>query len=101
LNVGSSTREENSLTSSEYAWAVWQLERRAIHKLAVLRHAEEVTGNVSATCRCYGVSRQACYHWLRRLEADDAEGLRDGCSAPRSSPTATNVEVVEEIVWPS
>ena len=27
------------------------------HRRAVLRHAEEVTGNVTATCRCYGISR--------------------------------------------
>ena len=26
--------------------------------LAILRHAEEVTGNVSMTCRYYGITRQ-------------------------------------------
>ena len=38
---------------------VEQLERRANHKLAVLRHVEEVSGSVAATCRYYGISRQA------------------------------------------
>lgn len=27
------------------------------HRLAVLRHAEEVSGNMAATCRYYGISR--------------------------------------------
>jgi hypothetical protein len=34
-----------------------QLDRQAQRRLAVLRHAEEVTGNVSLTCRYYGISR--------------------------------------------
>ncbi len=36
-----------------------QLERGAKHRLAVIRHVEEVSGNVAATCRYYGISRQA------------------------------------------
>jgi hypothetical protein len=35
-----------------------ELERRAQHRPAVLRHVEEVSGNVAATCRYYGISRQ-------------------------------------------
>ena len=41
-------------------------ERRARRKLAVLRHAEEVSDNVAATCRYHGISRQCYYGWLRR-----------------------------------
>ena len=37
-----------------------ELERRAQRRLAVLRHAHEVSGNVGATWRYYGISRQ-CY----------------------------------------
>ncbi len=33
------------------------------HRLAVLRHTEEVTGNVARTCRYYGISRQTFYKW--------------------------------------
>jgi hypothetical protein len=36
-------------------------QRKVRHRLAVLRHAEEVTGSVSATCRYYGISRQVFY----------------------------------------
>jgi transposase-like protein len=39
-------------------------QRRLVrHRLAILRHAEEVTGNVSATCRYYGISRPCFYKW--------------------------------------
>ena len=33
-----------------------QLARMAKRRLAILRHAEEVTGNISLTCRYYGIS---------------------------------------------
>jgi hypothetical protein len=35
------------------------LERRAQRRLAVLRHVEEVSFNVAATCRYYGISGSA------------------------------------------
>lgn len=31
------------------------------HRLSVLRHAEEITGNVAQTCRYYGISRTVYY----------------------------------------
>jgi hypothetical protein len=39
---------------------------KCVTGLAVLRHAEEVTGNVAMTCRYFGISRQLYYTWLRR-----------------------------------
>jgi transposase len=76
-----------------------ELERRAQRKLAVLRHVEEVSGNVAATCRYYGISRQCDYGWLRRYQADGVEGLKDRSSRPHASPKATQAEVVEKILW--
>lgn len=35
-----------------------QLARQAKRRLAVLKHAKEVTGNVARTCRYDGISRQ-------------------------------------------
>ncbi len=32
-------------------------QRKIPHRLAVLAHAEEVTGNVARICRYYGISR--------------------------------------------
>ncbi|ONK12587.1 helix-turn-helix domain-containing protein [Streptomyces sp. MP131-18] len=44
------------------------LDREAKRRLAVIRHVEEVTGNVAQTCRYYGISRQAYYIWYRRYQ---------------------------------
>jgi len=76
-----------------------ELDRRATHRLAVIRHAQEVTGNVSKTCRYYGITRQAYYKWLRRYEAGGLASLRDGSSRPHTSPRATKTEVVGKIVY--
>ena len=58
-------------------------QRKVRHRLAMLRHAEEVTGNAAATCRYYGISRQSFYKWQRRYEDLGEAGLRDGSSGPR------------------
>jgi len=76
-----------------------ELDRRAAHRLAVIRHAQEVTGNVSKTCRYYGITRQAYYKWLRRYEAGGITALRDGSSRPHTSPRATSADVVGKIVY--
>jgi transposase-like protein len=67
-------------------------------RLAVLRHVEEVSGNVAATCRYYGISRQCYYGWLRRFEADGLDGLKDRSQRPHRSPRAIQAEVVEKII---
>jgi hypothetical protein len=36
-------------------------DRAVRRRLAVLLHAEEVTGNVAMTCRYFGISRQPYY----------------------------------------
>ena len=76
-----------------------ELARRARHRLAVLRHAEEVSGNIAATCRYYGISRQCFYTWRRRFEAEGLDGLKDRSSAPHHTPHATTADVVEKILW--
>jgi transposase len=74
-------------------------QRKIRHRLAVLRHAEEVTGNVAATCRYYGISRQCFYKWRNRYEEFGEEGLRDGSSKPLRSPNATSTEIVGKIIY--
>ncbi len=74
-------------------------DRNAARRLAILRHAREVTGNVSRTCRYYGITRQAYYSWLRRYEELGLEGLRDRSRRPHVSPNATGTEVVGKIVY--
>jgi transposase InsO family protein/transposase-like protein len=74
-------------------------QRKIRHRLAMIRHAEEVTGNVAMTCRYYGISRPCFYKWLHRYEELGEEGLRDGSSRPLNSPRATKTEVVGKIVY--
>jgi hypothetical protein len=64
-------------------------ERRAQRRLAVLRHVEKVSGNVAATGRYYGISRQCYYGWLRRYEADRLNGMKNRSSRPHHSPQVT------------
>ncbi len=52
------------------------LDREAKRRLAVIRHVEEVSGNVAMSCRYFGISRQAYYTWYRRYQAEGVEGLR-------------------------
>jgi transposase-like protein len=75
-----------------------ELERRANRRLAVLRHVGEVSGNVAATCRYYGISRQCYYGWLRRYGAAGLDGLKDRSSRPHHSPRVTQTEVIENPV---
>ncbi|VAW02697.1 Transposase, partial [hydrothermal vent metagenome] len=74
-------------------------QRLVNHRLAVIRHVEEVTGNVARTCRYYGISRPTFYRWLHRYEEKGLEGLRDRSSRPHHSPGATNAEVVGKIIY--
>ena len=60
-----------------------ELQRQAKHRLAVIRHAREVTGNVAQTCRYYGISRQTNYSWVRRYEEFGLDGLRDRSKSPK------------------
>jgi len=76
-----------------------QLLRMAKRRLAILRHAEEITGNGALTCRYYGISRQVFYTWRRRYDADGLDGLRDRSHRPQVSPNATRTEVVGKIIY--
>lgn len=70
-----------------------KLDRQAQHRLAILRHAEEVTGNVAQTCRYYGISRPTFYKWLRRYQDEGITGPRDAraCrTTARTPPTPTS-----------
>ena len=62
-------------------------DKNAARRLAILRHAEEVTGNVALTCRYYGITRQAFYQWRRRYETGGLEALRDRSRRPQTART--------------
>jgi transposase len=79
-------------------FGVKDLIRRANRRLAVLQHAEEVSGNVAATCRYYGISRNVFYRCKRRYEDEGLDGLKDRSSAPLYCPTVTHPDAVEKII---
>ena len=74
-------------------------QRLVNHRLAVLRHTEEVTGNVAHTCRYFGISRPTFYTWLRRYQERAPRGCGTGPGAPHHSPNATSAEVVGKILY--
>lgn len=76
-----------------------QQDRQARWRLAILRHAEEISGNVAQTCRYYGISRTRFYIWQRRYQEEGLAGLRDRSSRPHHSPTATHADIVNKIVY--
>ena len=76
-----------------------ELDKNAARRLAIIRHAEEVTGNVALTCRYYGISRTVFYRWLRRYQADGLAGLRDRSKRPLHCPHETPSEVVGKIIY--
>jgi transposase len=76
-----------------------ELARGAARRLAIIRHAQEVTGNVSATCRYFGITRQAFYNWLRRYEDLGLDGMRDRSRRPQHEPERDQGEVVGKIVY--
>jgi transposase-like protein len=42
--------------------------RKVKARLRMLQHAQSVSGNVSQTCRFFGVSRWLYYIWKKRFE---------------------------------
>lgn len=71
--------------------AVWKKDqaRKIQLRRRILQHYEQVTRNVSKTCRFFGVSRSQFYIWLRRYRQLGDLGLRDRPPGPRVSPLRT------------
>jgi transposase-like protein len=70
----------------------------AIHrKLKVLQHAHE-SGNVSKTCRYFGISREAFYHWKRAYEKYGEQALINSKPCPENPKLRTPPEIEEKIV---
>jgi len=79
VHIGSSERRGNRCVQREQA-------ATPPRRLAIIRHAEEVSGSVARTCRYYGISRPTFYKWLRRYEELGIEGLRDRSRAAAHEP---------------
>ena len=73
-------------------------ERRAQDRLRVLHHLEQVTRNVSQTCRFFGISRTLFYRWRERYRQEGLVGLHDGPRGPRHHPFTTPLHIVALIL---
>jgi transposase len=68
-------------------------------RLGIIRHFEEVTHNVSKTCRYFGISRNAFYKWQRRYVECGEEDLIDRSRRPIHSSRATKPEILAKIIY--
>lgn len=66
-------------------------------RLRVLDHAKR-TGNVSETCRVFGISRTRFYEWRNRAERYGVEALLPKARRAPQLPNATPTWVVEELL---
>ncbi len=63
----------------------WAQEHRARARLHMIQHYEQVTHNVSQTCRFFGISRTQFSMWPRRYREGGVEALSDRPRGPRIS----------------
>ena len=52
-------------------------------RLRILWHFQQISHNISLTCRFFGVSRNQFYIWQQRFEKEGTEGLRDRSRKPK------------------
>lgn len=72
-------------------------QREIRRKLRVLAHAE-ASGNVSRTCRYFGVGRATFYRWRSAYRARGEAGLANGRSIPHNHPNKTPPAVAEKVL---
>jgi transposase InsO family protein len=76
-----------------------QTQQRDIsRKLRILRHAAQ-SGNVSATFRYFGISRQIYYRWRRTYEAGGELALVNKKPCPQNIPRRTPAPIEEKILY--
>lgn len=76
-----------------------ELQRQVKKRIAIIKHASEVTQNVSKTCRHFGISRQNFYKWSKRYEEHGEAGLCDQPKTPHNSPKATSKDVISKVLY--
>jgi len=75
-----------------------QAEHDIRRKTKVLAHAKE-SGNVSHTCRRYGISRDTYYRLKRQLETEGPEALINSKPCPRNPKIRVPKNVEEKILY--
>ena len=66
-------------------------------KIRVLNHAKE-TGNISKTCRYFGISREICYQWKRGYEAYGESALINSKPCPQNPKMRIPYPIEEKII---
>jgi len=78
------------------------MNRKAEHdisrKLKVLNHAKEI-GNVSKTCRYFGICRETFYTWKRSYKTKGEQGLIDSRPCPENRRLRTPKPIEEKIIY--
>ena len=64
-----------------------ELAKNVARRLAIIRHAQEVSHSIAMTCRYYGISRECYYKWFNRFQQFGQDGLRDELSSLRALET--------------
>jgi len=72
--------------------------RKVKARLRMLQHAQRVSGNVSQTCRFFGVSRALFYIGKKRFEKNGLTGLRDQPRRPHHIRYRIPPEIVSLIL---
>jgi transposase-like protein len=72
--------------------------RKVKARLRMLQHAQRISGNVSQTCRFFGVSRALFYIWKERYEKRGVAGLRDLPRRPHNIRFRIPPEIVSLIL---
>jgi transposase-like protein len=75
-----------------------QAETDIRRKTKVLEHAKQL-GNVSHTCRKYGVSRDGFYRWKKQLETAGPEALINSKPCPEKPKIRVPKDVEEKILY--
>jgi transposase InsO family protein/transposase-like protein len=66
-------------------------------KLKILNHAKEI-GNISKTCRYFGICRETFYKWKRAYEARGEKALIDQRPCPENHKLRTPKYIEEKII---
>jgi len=72
-------------------------QREIQRKLRVLKHADKI-GDVSKTCRYFGIGRASFYRWRKAYTDKGEAGLLVARSVPHNHPNKMSAEVEEKIL---
>ena len=71
--------------------------REVSHKLRVLQHADR-HGDVSQTCRYFGIGRASFYRWKSAFERFGEAGLENRSCAPKNPANQKPAEIIEKVL---